>query len=211
MSDDAQPRVIELTRADLDAAIDVLWRAFSADPMLNWMAEVSAAPIERGARELFRFSCEVRYQLGWPLFGAVEGARLCGVAGISAPEEPPWPASLRAVYAELKAVIGPAATGRLERYSAQADKFRPRGPHMHLGIIGVDPVAQGRGHGRALLDAVEALSDAHAESVGVWLDTENPRSRDFYARCGYRTIAPTAIEGIRIWCMFKPRGGWPAD
>ncbi len=206
--DSATARVAPLARAHLPEAVGVLARAFAADPMLRWIMSASPAPMERGAQALFRFSCEVRLQLDWPLFGSFAGERLEAVAGVTALEDVPWPDSLRAVYDDLAAVIGPEATVRLERYSAHADQYRPRGPHVHLGVLGVDPAAQRLGHGRALLEAVEAWSDAQPASIGVWLDTENPSSRAFYERCGYRCVGATSVDDMRIWCMFRPRGGW---
>ena len=73
-------------------------------------------------------------------------------------------------------------------------------------MIGVHPEAQGRGYGRMLLDAVQALSEGHSTSTGVALDTENPENVPIYEHCGYRVIAETNLEGVPIWCMLRPNG-----
>jgi GNAT superfamily N-acetyltransferase len=152
---------------------------------------------------LFRFSCEVRLWLNWELLGCMAGDRLIGVAGISAPEELPWPDQLQEIYEDFKAIAGPNAARVLEGYSALVDQFRPRGPHYHLGIIGVDPSFHGKGFGRQLLSAVEALLNAHPTSIGVWLDTESPASCQFYQACGYTVWVKTRFEGVACWCLFK--------
>ena len=199
----AAPDVVPLSREHLPAAIEVLARAFQSDPLMRYIFAEAEAPYDQCLKELFRFSCEVRYLLDWPLFGSFTDTRLLGVAGVTEPEQKPWPETLVSVYRELQTVIGPRATEHLEQYSSHADSFRPQAPHYHLGMIGVDPAAQGQGHGRALLEAVQALSEQHPASTGVWLDTENPRNVTIYGRCGYGVVAQTHYGGVDIWCMFR--------
>ncbi len=77
-----------------------------------------------------------------------------------------------------------------------------------VGVIGVHPAEQGRGYGRRLLAAIHALSAHHPTSTGVYLDTENPASKAFYERCGYRLLAEERLDdGVDIWCLFRPDAG----
>lgn len=58
--------------------------------------------------------------------------------------------------------------------------------------IYVTPAAQGRGAGRALIDAgVRALSERWDEAT-LWVATENPRARRFYERYGWE------VDGERV-------------
>lgn len=99
---------------------------------------------------------------------------------------------------------------RWERYPALADRHRPAAPNYGVGVIGVHPDYQGQGIGGRLLDAVHARSLAHPTSTGVYLDTENPASKRFYERCGYRTIAHERLDGaVDIWCLFRPNDARP--
>jgi ribosomal protein S18 acetylase RimI-like enzyme len=200
----AVPSVRLLSRVDLPAAIEVLTRAFEDDPLMRYVFANATAPYEECLRELFRFSCEVRLLLGWPLFGSFAHDQLAGVAGVTEPEEKAWPPSLQAVYEQMKAVVGPLASGHMEEYSSHADQFRPQASHYHMGVLGVAPQAQGSGHGRALLDAVQHLSEQHPHSTGVWLDTENPQSAAFYQHCGYEIVAQTMYGTVDVWCLFRP-------
>ncbi len=201
----AAPRVVPLTRADLPVAIPVLVAAFMDDPLMRYVFADAPHPYEQNLHELFRFACEVRLLLDWPLLGSYADTALLGVAGITDPTETPWPPALHTVYQELHAFIGPTAATRFERYAARADAFRPPEPHYHLGILGVQPATHRQGHGRALLTAFHALAETHPRAIGTWLDTENPRSVIFYERCGYRTIAQTSFDHLPIWCLFRSK------
>lgn len=195
---------VSLGRNNLSAAISLLTKAFHADPLLSYIFAVSVSDYERTLEELFRFSCEVRLLLEWPLWGwySAEGT-LTGVAGLSMPEEKPWPQSLEAVYNEFQACIGPAASQRIERYARLADSYRPKEPHYHLGFIGVHPQAQGQGYGRKLLDALQTCSEEHPDSIGVYLDTDSVKNVAIYERCGYRVLGKVMLEEQPIWCMFR--------
>lgn len=199
------PEVMLLDRGSLAAAVDVLCHAFADDPLMRYLFAVSTSSYQQSAQEMFRFSCEVRLLLGWSLFGCLDAnGRLVGVAGVTLPEETPWPASLTAVYDELKACIGPRTTERIERYAEQAEGRRPAEPHYMLGVLGVHPDAQGAGYGRALVNAVQELSEAHPTSTGVWLDTENPRNVSIYERLGYHVLNQVQLDEVTIWLMFRP-------
>ncbi|WP_418318392.1 ribosomal protein S18-alanine N-acetyltransferase [Piscinibacter sakaiensis] len=69
---------------------------------------------------------------------------------------------------------------------------------MHLLNLSVAPALQGRGHGRAMLDALLQLCREHGAGM-LWLEvrTSNLRARSLYRRLGFSEI------GIR-------RGYYPA-
>lgn len=70
-------------------------------------------------------------------------------------------------------------------------------------VLGVHPKAQGRGYGRSLLDAVQALAQAHPAAVGVALDTENPANVELYQRCGSELTVQTTLDTLDVWFMFR--------
>ncbi len=197
--------VITLPRARLEEAVAVLAHAFARDPLMRYVFDDQGDAYEEALRALFRFSCAVRFELNWPLVGVERAGRLVGVMGVTEPEDRAWPPALSAAYAQFQAVVGPCAAARFERYAALADPHRPRQPNYLVGVIGVHPEAQGRGVGRRLLAAIQALSAAHPASIGVYLDTENPASKAFYEHCGYRVIGQERLDdAIDIWCLFRP-------
>lgn len=197
-------QIAELTRQALEPASAVLGRAFDGDPLMRAFFSNTLLPAEQARLELYRFSCLVRFELGWPLLGVVEGGRVCAVACLTYPDFPGWTGELDHIYDELKQKIGNEATRKLERYSELVDQNRPREVHHFLAVLGVDPQDQGRGFGRMLLEEVQAQAASHPESTGVALDTENPRNLTFYKRFGYSLTAESTLEGTRIYHFFRP-------
>jgi GNAT superfamily N-acetyltransferase len=72
-------------------------------------------------------------------------------------------------------------------------------PHWYLDVIAVDPVAQGRGIGGALLDAVHARADT--DRAPIVLLTYQPTNLPFYGRHGYAVICErtTSTGGPPWW------------
>lgn len=202
-SPDRAARVEYLERDSIEEAIEVLSQALEADPLFRFIFKTSMMDYRQSLAELFRFSCEVRFDLDWPLLGCIENKRLVGVAGLSGPEDKPWPQSLRKTYARFASMVGPKATDRLERYSERADFHRPKAPHFHLGVLGVHPSSQGRGFGGQLMTKIHAISEVHPASIGVAVDTENPDNIHFYEQYDYSVVAISELNGIGIWSMFR--------
>ena len=196
--------VIDIPRHRLDEAVEVLVQAFEDDPAIHYLLEPSLVSYLKSRDALLRFSCLVRLELEWPLIGVEADGRLAGVLGVTMPGDDRWPDSLKQIYENLGTTTGPTVVQRLEAYSELADSRRPSETHFHVGVVGVRPGAQGRGIGRLLIDAVQAMSETHESSVGVALDTENPASRAFYERCGYHVADEDQIEDVTVWSMFRP-------
>lgn len=76
----------------------------------------------------------------------------------------------------------------------------------HVENLYVDPAAQGRGVGEALLRAAEARIEGE---VTLRCLHDNPRARRFYERLGYSVRESQSItyHGARLaaWYMVKPR------
>jgi len=199
-----QPNVTRLDRTHLPEAIELLSKSFRKDPMMQYLFELSTATYSHSLHEIFRFSCEVRLLLNWPLLGCWDTKhRLVGVAGLSLPGKTVWPPTLQKVYRDLKACIGVNASTLLEEYARQADTNRPKEPHYQLGMIGVDPQQQGHGYGGILLQVLHKMSEVHPSSTGIWLDTENPGNVPLYRRFGYQIRALTQWGDVQIWGMFR--------
>lgn len=193
-------QITRLGHEHLDEVTHMLTRALEGDPLMDFLFPGNSA---ESRHALMRFSCLVRLELAWPLLGYLESGRIFGAAGLTAPEDIPWPAELHHHYDALKGIIGAGAIARLERYSELTEKRRPGDPHIFLGVVGVDPGKQGYGIGRALLEAIHLISQDHPTSTGVYLDTENPRNVAFYQHMGYQITHQESLGNTRVWCFFR--------
>jgi ribosomal protein S18 acetylase RimI-like enzyme len=198
--------VIDIPRERRDEAAEVLARAFVHDPLMLYLFAGKSQPegYYQRLRAFYEFLCLMCLDLESPLVGCQVGDNLTGVACVLEPDHKAWPDSLTKAFEDLETVIGAEAICRTEACMALSHRFRPKRPHYSLVALGVHPAAQGRGHGRRLLDAVQALSEAHAQSTGVALETENAANVPFYEHCGYQVTARTNLEDVDVWCMFRP-------
>src|SRR4051812_37188465 len=140
--------VVRLERNQLGDASDVLARAFHDDPAWVWLIPDP----ERRRRLLpwlFRVGFDVTAADVWATAGTVLGA-----ARWLPPGRPPM-----RVGPTLRALVSTpfhlgAATGSFLAYGRAVEQLRAdvaRGPHWYLAGIGVEPAAQRRGVGSALL------------------------------------------------------------
>ncbi|MEO8478019.1 MAG: GNAT family N-acetyltransferase [Gemmatimonadota bacterium] len=61
--------------------------------------------------------------------------------------------------------------------------------HVWFGLLSVDPAAQGRGHARALLEAVERrCGDAHIELIEIEVVNLREELPEFYRRLGFALV-----------------------
>jgi ribosomal protein S18 acetylase RimI-like enzyme len=81
-------------------------------------------------------------------------------------------------------------------------RVHPREPHCYLATLGVDPEAQSRGVGGALL--ARWLAGVDADALPAWLETDRERSVGFYRRHGFEVRLQTSALGKPIWCMWRP-------
>jgi len=197
--------VIELSRAHATETLDVLCASFHDYPVMRYVVGDTDRYAPR-VRTLITFFLESRLTRGMPVLGVRDdGGRLAGVALLVQPSPPPWPPELTACYEALTDGLGADAVARLERYADAGKALRPDRTFYFLGMLAVRPDAQGRGHGRRLLDAVAALSARHPESQGVCLDTEDPKNVDLYRHVGYTVVGEADVGGgLHTWCMFRP-------
>ncbi len=190
-----------LEPSEYDAAARVLADAFLDDP--GWLA-VGPDRRQRRYRLVRRFhrdALDVTHRYGRPIYGALEGDALAGVAVTFAAGLYP-PPELRTTLKFLPAFLraGPAPLARALRFSKVQEKGHPHEEHVYLWFLAVDPQHQRGGVGRALLARVYA--DAEAP---VYLDTANPANVPYYAGNGYEeTGSAPGPRGATMWFMKRP-------
>jgi ribosomal protein S18 acetylase RimI-like enzyme len=92
------------------------------------------------------------------------------------------PAMVRVLVAAPRSFPTFAAFGR------NNEQQHPRDRHWYLVVLGVRPDAQGRGVGRALVEAGLGLVDA--DGAECYLETSDPANVVFYERFGFSVTGP---------------------
>jgi len=197
-------KVERLTSANGDEAIETLCAAFYDYPVMRYTLADAGDDYDDKLRALIGFFCNKRLVQGWPVLGCRAEGRVAGVALVNEPGMTPDATLVERLRTELAAAIGDEALNRFQRYEDESDLDAPPEPHHFLGVLGVHPDLQGSGLARPLLDEIAAMSEAHPESTGVCLNTEDPANVPFYVHMGYRTLARRTIDTLQTWCMFRP-------
>ena len=189
-----------LERARHGEASDVLARAFQGDPAWVWLIPDDA----RRARLLpwlFRIGFDVTPADVYTTRGEVLGA---------ARWLPPGRSQMR-VAPTLRALVATpfrlgAATAPFLAYGRAVEMMRVEvepGPHWYLAGIGVEPEAQRRGIGTALL--APGVEGARRDGLPVVLLTNNEGNLPFYEANGFRVVreGDTPRGGPHAWAMVR--------
>jgi GNAT superfamily N-acetyltransferase len=84
----------------------------------------------------------------------------------------------------------------------QMAELHPTVDHWYLPLTGVDPTAQGRRLGSALLQHALAICDA--DRLPAYLEATSPRGRNLYARHGFTDLGVIqAGSSPPMWAMLR--------
>lgn len=190
---------IEVARAAPDrllALAPMFGRAFVDEPMMRWpMGE--QGDLAARFTSCFSFFLEAVIGLGlvWEA-GNADGAAVWVPPDrrLSAWPDHPWSQPRISALTDDDGV-------RHEAFWDWVDSRSPDEPLWQLDSIAVEPTAQGRGFGAALIAA--GLERAAADGTGAFLSTGTPRNVSIYGRCGFRVVedldAPDG--GPHVWFM----------
>lgn len=188
---------------DVDAAVAVLGAAFAPDPLMAYLFGDDPRGLRASVMAFFSILLRVRLELDMPalvlerdgeVLGAVMGYDTLRLA---------WPAGLAEEWRRFE-ISAPALAARLAAYEDLCTAHQPGEDHHYLGVIGVHPSLQGKGGGKAMLEAFCAGSSADGRSHGVYLDTANPGSLEFYYRNGFELRGDGRLGLTPVWCVWRP-------
>lgn len=196
----ALPTATPLRESDLPAAAAALARAFQDDPL---QAYVFPDPAERAVRSPGHFVPLLRYglQFGEVLTTTGSPAGAAVWLGPDAWEITPERAAAAGLD-QLPTILGSAAADRFFSVLAAVDPYHHRdvpAAHWYAMVVGVEPEAQGRGVGRALLQPI--LDRADAARLPCYLETAQPKNVEFYEHLGFRRVVETVEprSRLRLW------------
>jgi len=175
---------VHATAADLPAVARVLTDAFADDPVQRWLFEPSPDP-DGGRAALFEVMAQDYFWLGH-LHVVVDGGGLAAAALWAPPDRDALHGpGLEALLARLAPHLGDQLESRLGELGRTHD-HRPAEPHLYLGILGVDPARQSRGHGADLL--APTLAECDRMGLLAHLESSNERNIPFYERHGFAVV-----------------------
>src|SRR3954454_4896767 len=193
--------VVRLDDSRLDEASDVLARAFHHDPAWVWLI-----PDDERRRRLLAWLFGVGFDVTaadvWTTSGVVRGAARWLPPGRPPMRVGPTLKALLTTPFKLGSAIAPfLAYGRAVE-ALRADAMPD--PHWYLAGIGVEPSAQRRGVGAALLQP--GLTAAARAGLPAVLLTNNEANLPFYEAHAFEVVRDdhTPKDGPRAWAMVKP-------
>ena len=185
--------------SDEESTIDVLVRAFSADPVAQWIWPDSQ-----------------QYQMYFPSFVRAFGGKAFThgsayyVDGYAAAAL--WlPPGVLPDEDILSSIFQRSVSEQIQKdvftVFEQMGRYHPSEPHWYLPLMGVDPLKQGKGFGSALMQ--HALVQCDRESRFAYLESSSPRSVPFYKRHGFELLGTIQLgNSPPIFPMLRrPSGG----
>lgn len=187
---------VELVDArDRQRAVASLTLAFATDPVVRW-----AWPDQE------------RYLSYWPRFVDAFGGNafdhgtahgLEGAAGVALWLSPGVEPDGETVMQLIQESLDEPTLDDIGGVFEQMEEHHPTDEHWYLPLIGVDPLAQGRGLGAVLLR--HALTTCDREGLPAYLEATSPRSRNLYLRHGFNvTQIIQAGTSPPLWAMLRP-------
>lgn len=186
-------KIVRLEQAHCEKAASVLADAFLEDPDVS--AIIKGNPCR--CRSILMAHYWNLVNLFLPLGRsqcAMAGGDLIGVMLFTAPgEEPLTTFTLLKFVCKMLLRLNPAAVWRALKSSTDDENHRPHEPHYYLSTLGVDPLYQGQGIGKALLSHITNLADK--EKSPIYLSSTNPKAIPLYEKFGFETVSVTSPLG----------------
>jgi ribosomal protein S18 acetylase RimI-like enzyme len=188
-----------MTRADMTAVCEVIGLAFADNP--STLANVRGDRTK--ARRVMQDAVRVA-KFGRPWSDALVAVQDDIVVGALNAAE--WPHCQLGMAEKIKTVptmawIMKSALPRAFTMMNKREARDPHEPHWHIGPIGVRPQLQGRGIGKALLEAF--LTTIDEVGAPAFLETDVDRNVELYESFGFAVTSREDIVGVNTRFMWR--------
>lgn len=193
-----QIMVREATRDDVDAAVETLQAAFVHYPFTRHTIAADGHTDRLGRSQ--RLFVE---RVGLPHGRVWVSDQLDAVSVWTTPASAD---AIGDVFAELAPELADIAGDRAEAAAAVEQAltpYRPSTPAWLLGTVGVRPERQGRGLGKAVIEA--GLRAADGELQPAYLETSHAANLELYRTLGFQVTAEVELpeHGRTTWAMYR--------
>ena len=180
--------------ADEPQAVGVITLAFAADPMVRWAFPDPGTYLNLMPDFVRAFGGNGLAHGATHLVDGGLGAAMWLPPGVQPDSDTMMSMTQRYIRADR--------VDDMMQVLAQMDKYHPVDDCWYLPLIGVDPLAQGRGCGAALLRY--ALQSCDRDGIAAYLESSNPRNISLYERHGFERLgtiqagaSPTMVPMLR--------------
>jgi ribosomal protein S18 acetylase RimI-like enzyme len=179
----------------LSRATATLTLAFAADPMVRWSWQAPELFLASFPRFVHAIAGNAFSHDGAYAIDDLRGVALWLPPGVESDD-----ALLEALFEETVPKRQTADGAKMFELMAA---HHPKEPHWYLPVIGIDPRAQGRKLGEALMQP--ALARCDRDGLPAYLESSNPRNIPFYERLGFRVLTKLQVgESPELVPMLRP-------
>jgi GNAT superfamily N-acetyltransferase len=188
-----------VSEADVPAVVDMLVRAFTDDPVANFMF-AGERRRTRGLRSFF--TAQIRHQY-LPFGHVYTNDELSGAAVWGSPDRERHGTQELLQMLPTAPFIVSSRMHRALRLLFDIDGLHPREPHWYLATLGTEPERQGHGVGSALIESM--LGTIDEEGFPAYLESSKERNVPLYRRFGFEVIDEhhSAGDAPTIWRMWR--------
>ena len=179
-----KPIIKTATASDEAPTIDVVVRAFSADPVAHW--------IWPDSQQYHMYFPSIVRAFGGKAFTHGSAYYVDGYAAAALwlpPDVFPDEDMLSSMF--QRSVSEQIQKGVFTVFD-QMGRYHPSEPHWYLPLMGVDPLKQSKGFGSALMQ--HALIQCDRDNKLAYLESSSPRSIPFYERHGFELLGTIQME-----------------
>jgi ribosomal protein S18 acetylase RimI-like enzyme len=201
---DVPPGPVEITRvtaAGMPPLAGVLARAFAGDPMATWSL-ITDDDLAARTHAVFEITDTAYAHEGW-MWAAADGL---GAMSLLPPGSEAREQELADACAPALNALTPDGGARYDALWAWIWSRMPHEPHWLLDQLAVEPAAQGRGIGGALIR--HAIAMAEADGLPLVLETGREANLALYRKHGFEVFdeADAPGGGPRIWFLRRDPG-----